>query len=67
MATGTDESLPQYFFTVRELRETILIYAGDIKIQGGEDELPRVGGRLVSKAEVERSRRCALFFLLQPF
>ncbi|KAL8284166.1 hypothetical protein RQP46_004915 [Phenoliferia psychrophenolica] len=37
-------SLLQYFFTVRELRETILHYsASDLRALSGEDELPRVG------------------------
>ncbi|KAK4700117.1 hypothetical protein P7C70_g6136, partial [Phenoliferia sp. Uapishka_3] len=55
-------SLLQYFFTVRELRETILTYSGNFKAVTGNDELPRVGGRLVTKAEVERSRRCKPIF-----
>ncbi|KAK4698414.1 hypothetical protein P7C70_g7862, partial [Phenoliferia sp. Uapishka_3] len=53
-------SILQYLFTVRELRETILTYSGDFAAVTRNDELPRVGGRLVTKAEVERSRRFAL-------
>ncbi|ORY90173.1 hypothetical protein BCR35DRAFT_299734 [Leucosporidium creatinivorum] len=49
-------SLLQYFFTVRELRETILHFSkGDATEEG--TQLNRVGGRLVTKAEVDRSKR----------
>ncbi|KAM0756546.1 cysteine proteinase [Meredithblackwellia eburnea MCA 4105] len=50
-------SLLQYFFTVRDLRETILRYAPDAD---KESDGLRVGNRLVTKAEVERSRRFAV-------
>ncbi|GAA5867533.1 hypothetical protein JCM1840_002542 [Sporobolomyces johnsonii] len=60
-------SLLQYFFTVRELRETILQFTTASVTH--PDEQIRVGGRLVSKAEVERSQRFvsllqALFYKL---
>jgi hypothetical protein len=48
----------QYFFTVRDLRETILQFGSNMEIPEGE-QANRVGGRLVTKAEVERSRRCS--------
>ncbi|GAA5916599.1 ubiquitin-specific protease UBP2, partial [Sporobolomyces salmoneus] len=51
-------SLLQYFFTVRELREAVLAFSTN----GNEtvtDQI-RVGGRLVTKAEIERSRRFVL-------
>ncbi|GAA5954026.1 hypothetical protein JCM21900_005384 [Sporobolomyces salmonicolor] len=60
-------SLLQYFFTVRELRETILQFT-TASITNPDEQI-RVGGRLVSKAEVERSQRFvsllqALFYQL---
>ncbi|GAA5836206.1 hypothetical protein JCM11251_007393 [Rhodosporidiobolus azoricus] len=51
-------SLLQYFFTVRELRETILAYDANAPTPvTGERQPIRVGGRLVSDAEVKRSKR----------
>ena len=52
-------SLLQYFFTIKELREVILDYA---QYQEGEvtEELlqrKRVGGRQVTRREIERSKR----------
>ncbi|GAA6010202.1 hypothetical protein JCM10207_005664 [Rhodosporidiobolus poonsookiae] len=53
-------SLLQYFFTVRELREAILSFdaSAPTPTDGEGRPLPiRVGGRLVSEAEVKRSKR----------
>ncbi|BGO98984.1 Ubiquitin carboxyl-terminal hydrolase 2 [Rhodotorula toruloides] len=48
-------SLLQYFFTVRELRETILAFDDSRTPVDGRQI--RVGGRLVTPAEVKRSKR----------
>ncbi|BGP21214.1 ubiquitin-specific protease ubp2 [Rhodotorula toruloides] len=48
-------SLLQYFFTVRELRETILAFDDSPTPVDGRQI--RVGGRLVTPAEVKRSKR----------
>ncbi|KAK4052873.1 ubiquitin-specific protease ubp2 [Microbotryomycetes sp. JL221] len=48
-------SLLQYLFTVRQLREAVLTYEKPESAAVGE--LSRVGGREVTKAEVERSKR----------
>ncbi|KAM0793608.1 hypothetical protein ACM66B_001041 [Microbotryomycetes sp. NB124-2] len=48
-------SLLQYLFTVRELRDAVLEYRKPEQV--ATQELPRVGGRVVTPAEVERSRR----------
>ncbi|GAA5858390.1 hypothetical protein JCM8547_004674 [Rhodosporidiobolus lusitaniae] len=63
-------SLLQYFFTVRELRETILAFSASssasppaegaalIDLDEAEPKQPiRVGGRIVSESEVKRSKR----------
>ncbi|GAA5975081.1 hypothetical protein JCM11641_000024 [Rhodosporidiobolus odoratus] len=49
-------SLLQYFFTVRELRETILAFDASAESAEPMKEI-RVGGRLVSEMEVKRSKR----------
>lgn len=53
-------SLLQYFYTIRELRETVSNYnqfKEDLTADTDGD-LKRVGGRAVSKKEIERSIRC---------
>ncbi|GAA5861374.1 hypothetical protein JCM3774_000228 [Rhodotorula dairenensis] len=50
-------SLLQYFFTIREMRETILAFAEKPYSDGDEQAQIRVGGRLVSPAEIKRSKR----------
>ncbi|GAA5891905.1 hypothetical protein JCM8208_002930 [Rhodotorula glutinis] len=49
-------SLLQYFFTVREVRDAILAFHDTPTPPSQQDQL-RVGGRLVSLAEVKRSKR----------
>ncbi|KAE8213880.1 hypothetical protein CF327_g2665 [Tilletia walkeri] len=52
-------SVLQYFFTIKEVREQVMEAANAIRQSGGNihgGEL-RVGGRLVSSAEIERSRK----------
>ncbi|GAA5846834.1 hypothetical protein JCM9279_004459 [Rhodotorula babjevae] len=49
-------SLLQYFFTVREVRDTILAFH-DTPTPSSQQGQLRVGGRLVSLAEVKRSKR----------
>lgn len=51
----------QYFFTVREVRDTILAFH-DTPTPSSQQGQLRVGGRLVSLAEVKRSKRCASTF-----
>lgn len=51
-------SLLQYFFTIREMRETILAFVENPHSEGDEQAQIRVGGRLVSQAEIKRSKRC---------
>ncbi|KAK4055088.1 ubiquitin-specific protease ubp2 [Microbotryomycetes sp. JL201] len=48
-------SLLQYLFTVREVRDAVLQYQNPES--AATQDLPRVGGRIVTAAEVERSRR----------
>ncbi|SCZ90100.1 BZ3500_MvSof-1268-A1-R1_Chr1-3g01776 [Microbotryum saponariae] len=48
-------SLLQYFFTIRELREAVLRFQPTPTTD--VSALNRVGGRLVTKAEVERSKK----------
>ncbi|SCV68286.1 BQ2448_407 [Microbotryum intermedium] len=48
-------SLLQYFFTVRELREAVLHFQPTPTTD--DSALNRVGGRFVTKAEVERSKK----------
>ncbi|GAA6047543.1 hypothetical protein JCM3770_005799 [Rhodotorula araucariae] len=50
-------SLLQYFFTVRELRDTILAFHDTPTPPSQPEAQLRVGGRLVSLAEVKRSKR----------
>ncbi|BGP36249.1 ubiquitin-specific protease ubp2 [Rhodotorula kratochvilovae] len=50
-------SLLQYFFTVRELRDTILAFHDAPTPPSQAEAQLRVGGRLVSLAEVKRSKR----------
>lgn len=51
-------SLLQYFFTIRELRETILQFTNGAETPAlNGDQLNRVGGRLITNKEVERSKR----------
>lgn len=50
-------SLLQYFFTVREMRETILTFEEHPHADGDDQSQIRVGGRLVSPAEIKRSKR----------
>lgn len=50
-------SVLQYFFTIRELRDAILTFHAPAEASE-VDQLQRVGGRLVTVTEVDRSRRC---------
>lgn len=52
-------SLLQYFFTIRELRDAILTFHAPAEASE-VDQLQRVGGRLVTVTEVDRSRRFVL-------
>lgn len=53
----------QYFYTIRDLRETVASLSAVAKKSTDllDDELDahRVGGRLVTRREIVRSRRCA--------
>lgn len=57
-------SLLQYFYTIKDLREAIAPLAGEDKFVDNDkfkdDDLKnhRVGGRIVSRHEVVRSRKC---------
>lgn len=64
-------SLLQYFFTIRELREVVLAFERYKDDSADSDAAPakRVGGREISRKEIERSKRfvqhlSALFFQL---
>ncbi|GAA5981496.1 hypothetical protein JCM10908_004128 [Rhodotorula pacifica] len=50
-------SLLQYFFTIREMRETILAFVENPQTDADGEAQIRVGGRLVSQAEIKRSKR----------
>ncbi|KAH8930296.1 cysteine proteinase [Atractiella rhizophila] len=49
-------SLLQYFFTIKDLRE-IILQADQFEEDDTSSKLKRVGGREVTKPEIERSRR----------
>lgn len=52
-------SLLQYFFTIREMRETILAFEDRATPEAGSRQNPiRVGPREVSPAEIKRAKRC---------
>ncbi|GAA6018600.1 hypothetical protein JCM11491_006159 [Sporobolomyces phaffii] len=53
-------SLLQYFFTVRELREAVLAFTPSDRSNTPSTSQIRVGGRLVSESEIQRSRRFVL-------
>lgn len=50
----------QYFYTIKDLREAIstLDVGSEAAISEEEIKQGRVGGRLVTKREVERSKKC---------
>ncbi|CAE6429960.1 unnamed protein product [Rhizoctonia solani] len=52
-------SLLQYFYTIKELREVIESGSFDLDVPISEEDLlkHRIGGRLVSRREVERSKK----------
>ncbi|KAG8711513.1 ubiquitin-specific protease ubp2 [Ceratobasidium sp. 423] len=52
-------SLLQYFYTIKELREVIEIGSFDLDAPISEEDLlkHRIGGRLVTRREVERSKK----------
>lgn len=54
-------SLLQYFYTIKELREVIESGRFDLDMPISDEDLlkHRIGGRLVSRREVERSKKCA--------
>lgn len=59
--------LAQYFYTIKELRETVMSTTKlDATLEGKltDDELKkhRVGGRLVTRREIIRSKKCLLRF-----
>lgn len=57
-------SLLQYFYTIKDLRDAIAPLAVEVKLMDNDkfkdDDLKnhRVGGRIVSRYEVVRSRKC---------
>lgn len=58
--------MPQYFYTIKELRDAItpMANAGEKEVEDekvSDDALKqhRVGGRLVTRREVGRSKKCA--------
>lgn len=53
-------SLLQYFYTIKELREVIESGSFDLDAPISDEDLlkRRIGGRLVTRREVERSKKC---------
>jgi ubiquitin carboxyl-terminal hydrolase 25/28 len=61
----------QYFYTIKELREAVAPMANadqklldDEKVSDDALKQHRVGGRLVTRREVGRSKKCTCYFLL---
>ena len=58
-------TLFQYFYTIRDLRETVASLSAVAKQSPDllDDDLDahRVGGRLVTRREIVRSRRCTFY------
>jgi ubiquitin carboxyl-terminal hydrolase 25 len=56
----------QYFYTIRDLREALTLGnpVDDLKLSDDDLKRHRVGGRLVTRKEIIRSRKCSCYVLL---
>jgi hypothetical protein len=62
------DEFPQYFYTIKDLRQVILSMQSEgqlelavkDKLSDAQLQKHRVGGRLVTRKEIERSRKCKL-------
>lgn len=59
-----DAHIAQYFYTIKDLRDALATANANLELKFSDDELKkhRVGGRLVTRREVVRSRKCQYHF-----
>jgi ubiquitin carboxyl-terminal hydrolase 25/28 len=63
---------PQYFYTIKDLREAVMPMSkpdlnslDDDKLTDDDLKRHRVGGRLVTRREIARSKKCTYFCLVR--